>query len=90
MTYYNVTAHMFYQSYMISAWEWSGGGDPVTRVRAWVESENVFEMWKLVHVRYDLMNSGEAENRYTDPLWDDLKHSNKAVLTQDLPTYLSK
>ena len=69
---------------MSSAWEWSDGGDQVTRARAWVEAENVFEMWKLVQVWYDLMNSGEADNRYADPFWDDSKHSEKAVLMQDL------
>jgi hypothetical protein len=42
-------------------------------------------MWKLVQVWYDLMNSGEADNRYADPFWDDSKHSEEAVLTQDFP-----
>ena len=83
MPYYNVTAHTLYLSCMSSAWEWSGGDDPVTKARAWVEAENVFEVWKLVQVWYDLMSTGEAENRYPDPFWDDSKHSEKAVLTQD-------
>jgi|GEM_PF-1841100 hypothetical protein len=83
MPYYNVTAHTLYLSCMSSAWEWSGGDDSVTKARAWVEAENVFEVWKLVQVWYDLMSTGEAENRYPDPFWDDSKHSEKAVLTQD-------
>lgn len=84
MPYYNVTPHTLYQSCMSSAWEWSGGDDPLTRARAWVEAENVYEMWKLVQTWYDMINSGEAENRFPDPYWDDSKHSDKAVLTQEL------
>ena len=67
MPYYNVTPHTLYQSCMSSAWEWSGGDDPLTRARAWVEAENVYEVWKLVQTWYDMVNSGEADNRFPDP-----------------------
>ena len=84
MPYYNVTPHTLYQSCMSSAWEWSGGDDPVTRARAWVEAENVYEMWKLVQSWFDLMESGESKDRYPDPFWSDEKFANKAVLTQEV------
>ena len=61
MPYYNVTVHTLYLSCMSSAWEWSGGDDPVTKARAWVEAENVFEVWKLVQVWYDLMSASLVE-----------------------------
>ena len=69
---------------MSSAWEWSGGDDPVTRARAWIEAENVYEVWKLVQSWFELMDSGEALNRYPDPHWDDAKHPGKLPLGQDV------
>ena len=84
MPYYNVIPHTLYQSCMSSAWEYSGGDDSVTRARAWVEAENIYAVWKLVQTWSDMMNSGEVENRFPDPYWDDEKHSDKAVLTQEL------
>ena len=84
MPYYNVTPHTLYQSCMSSAWEWSGGDDPVTRARAWVEAENVYEVWKLVQRWFDLIESGNAEHRYPDPHWDDDAYTGKVGLTQDV------
>jgi hypothetical protein len=69
---------------MSSAWEWSGGDDPVTRARAWVEAENVYEMWKLVQAWFEFIESGEAQNRYPDPYWSDENHPDKAPLTQEV------
>ena len=84
MPYYNVTPHTLYQSYMSSAWEWSGGDDPITRARAWVEAENVYEMWKLVQKWFELMDNGDATNRYPDPNWSDVNFSDKVPLNQDV------
>ena len=84
MPYYNVTPHTLYQSCMSSAWEWSGGDDPVMRARAWVEAENVYEVWKLVQRWYELIDSDEAVNHYPDPNWDDSQHPGKVSLTQDV------
>jgi hypothetical protein len=56
----------------------------MTRARAWVEAENVYEVWKLVQHWFDLMNSGEAMNRFPDPYWDDSKYPDKYVLTQEI------
>lgn len=84
MPYYNVTPHTLYQSCMSSAWEWSGGDDPVTRARAWVEAENVYDMWKLVQKWYELMETGEASTRYPDPHWSDETHPGKVGLTQEV------
>ena len=69
MPYYNVTPHTLYQSCMSSAWEWSGGDDPVTRARAWVEAENVYEMWKLVQKWFEFIENGSATDRFPDPYW---------------------
>ncbi len=84
MPYYNVTPHTLYQSCMSSAWEWSGGDDPLTRARAWVEAENVFEMWQLVQQRFELMESGEAADRYPDPFWRDDDYPEKRPLSQEV------
>ncbi len=84
MPYYNVTAHTLYQSCMASAWEWSGGDDPVMRARAWVEAENVYEVWRLVQRWFELIDSGDAANHYPDPNWDDSQHPGKVSLTQDV------
>jgi hypothetical protein len=56
----------------------------MTRARAWVEAENVYEIWKLVQRWFELMNSGEAANRFPDPYWDDSKHPDKHALTQEI------
>ena len=84
MPYYNVNPHTLYQSCMASAWEWSGTDDPLTRARAWVEAENVYEMWKLVQVWFQYMESGEAINRYPDPYWKDDDYPGKVALTQEV------
>ena len=84
MPYYNVTAHTLYQSCMSSAWEWSGGDDPVMRARAWVEAENVYEVWKLVQSWFEFIDSDEAVNHYPDPNWDDSQYPGKVSLTQDV------
>ena len=84
MPYYNVTPHTLYQSCMSSAWEWSGGDDPVMRARAWVEAENVYEVWNLVQRWFELIDSGDAVNHYPDPNWDDSQHPGKVSLTQDV------
>ena len=84
MPYYNVTPHTLYQSCMSSAWEWSGGDDPVMRARAWVEAENVYEVWNLVQRWFQLIDSGDAVNHYPDPNWDDSQHPGKVYLTQDV------
>lgn len=84
MPYYNVTPHTLYQSCMSSAWEWCGGDDPLTRARAWVEAENVYEAWKVVQAWFDLMESGVAEYRYPDPYWSDEHHPGKKPLTQEV------
>ena len=84
MPYYNVNPRILYQSCMASAWEWSGTDDPLTRARAWVEAENVYEMWKLVQVWFQYMESGEAINRYPDPYWKDDDYPGKVALTQEV------
>ncbi len=84
MPYYNVTPHTLYQSCMSSAWEWSGGDDPLTRARAWVEAENVYEVWNLVQRWFDMISSWEAMNRYPDPLWNDEDYPDKVPLTQEI------
>lgn len=84
MPYYNVTPHTLYQSCMSSAWEWAGNDDPLTRARAWVEAENVYEVWKLVQQWFELMESGDAHNRYPDPFWNDADHPDKVQLTQEV------
>ncbi len=84
MPYYNVTPHTLYQSCMSSAWEWSGGDDPVMRARAWVEAENVYEVWKLVQKWFEFIDAGDAENHYPDPNWDDSSYPGKVSLTQDV------
>ncbi len=81
MPYYNVTPHALYQSCMSSA---SGGDEPVMRARAWVEAENVYEVWKLVQQWFELIDTDEALNRYPDPNWDDTQHPGKVSLTQDV------
>lgn len=84
MPYYNVTPHTLYQSCMSNAWEWSGSNDPLTRARAWVEAENIYEVWKLTQAWFDLMESGEAANRYPDPFWRDEDYPEKTALTQEV------
>ena len=84
MPYYNVTPHTLYQSCMSSAWEWSGGDDPVMRARAWVEAENVYDVWKLVQKWFEFIDAGDAVNHYPDPNWDDSLHPGKVALTQDV------
>jgi hypothetical protein len=84
MPYYNVTAHTLYQSCISSAWEWSGQDDPLTRARAWVEAENIYEVWKLVQRWFELMENGGADHRYPDPYWNDEDHPGKVTLTQDV------
>ncbi|MCI0441240.1 MAG: hypothetical protein L0177_19230 [Chloroflexi bacterium] len=84
MPYYNVTPQTLYQSCMSSAWEWSGSDDPLTRARAWVEAENIYAMWKLVQEWFEMMESGEAFNRYPDPFWKDDDYPDKLPLTQDV------
>ena len=84
MPYYNVKPHTLYQSCMSSAWEWSGGDDPITRARAWVEAENVYEMWKLVQVWYELIENDGAVNRFPDPLWKSEDYPEKVPLNQEI------
>ena len=86
MPYYNVTPHSLYQSCMSSAWEWTKQDDSATRARAWVEAENIYEMWKLVQEWFDLMESGDATNRYPDPYWrdDSPEAVDKASLNQEV------
>ncbi len=84
MPYYNVTPHTLYQSCISNAWEWSGVNDPVTRARAWVEAENIYEVWKVTQHWFELMESGEAASRYPDPFWRDEDFPGKAPLTQEV------
>ena len=84
MPYYNVTPSTLYQSCISNAWEWPEKNDPVAHAQAWVEAENIFEVWKLVQEWYDLMESGEAADRYPDPYWKDDDYPGKAVLTQEI------
>jgi hypothetical protein len=69
---------------MSSAWEWSGGDEPLTRARAWVEAENVYQMWALVQKWFEMMESGEAIHRYPDPFWKDDDYPGKVPLNQDV------
>ncbi|MCI0438692.1 MAG: hypothetical protein L0177_06120 [Chloroflexi bacterium] len=84
MPYYNVTPRMLYQSCLSSNADWSGRDDPIAKARAWVEAENVFEMWKLVQQWFDFIESGEAQNRYPDPFWKDEDYPDKRPLTQEV------
>ncbi len=84
MPYYNVTPHSLYQSCISSTGSWSAIDSPVTRAQAWVEAENVYEVWKLVQRWYDLIQSGEAADRYPDPFWRDEDHPDKVPLTQEV------
>jgi hypothetical protein len=69
---------------MAGSGSWGDYDNNVVRARAWVEAENVFEVWKLVQHWYTLMESGEALNRYPDPYWRDEDYPDKAKLTQDI------
>jgi len=51
------------------------------RAKAWVEAENIHEVWGLVQKWFALMESGEAENHYPDPTWEDGDYPNNAALT---------
>jgi hypothetical protein len=84
MPYYNVTPNALYQSCISNAWEWAEKNDPLTHACAWVEAENIYEVWKLVQEWYELMESGEAANRFPDPFWKDEDYPGKATLTQDV------
>lgn len=84
MPYYNVTPYSLYQSCMSSAWEWSGGDEPLTCARAWVEAENIHQVWELVQRWFEMMESGEAINRYPDPFWRDKDFPGKVPLTQEV------
>ena len=84
MPYYNVTPNALYQSCISNAWEWAEKNDPLTHACAWVEAENIYEVWKLVQEWYEFMESGEAANRFPDPFWNDEDYPGKATLTQDV------
>ena len=90
MPYYNVTPHTLYQSCMSSAWEWSGGDDPVTRARAWVEAENVYEMWKLVQKWFEFIENGSATDRFPDPYWKSEDYPDKVPLNQEIADTFSE
>ena len=84
MPYYKVTTSTLYQSCLSGFWEWSDGDDPMVKARAWVEAENIFEMWKLVQEWFELMHNGEADNRYPDPYWNDEDYPGKVPLNQEV------
>ena len=84
MPYYNVTTSTLYQSCLSGFWEWSDRDDPMVKARAWVEAENIFEMWKLVQEWFELMHNGEADNRYPDPYWNDEDYPGKVPLNQEV------
>ena len=84
MPYYNVSPRMLYQSCLSNNADWSGNATDLIKARAWVEAENIFQMWELVQKWFELMESGEAENRYPDPFWKDEDFSDKVLLTQEV------
>lgn len=84
MPYYNVTVNTLYQSCMKNDWGSLRNDDPFNRALAWVEAENVYEMWTLVQKWFEVMESGEAIHRYPDPFWRDDDYPGKVPLTQDV------
>ena len=84
MPYYNVTPHSLYQSCISSAGDWSAVDNSMARAQAWVEAENIYEVWKLVQQWFDMIQSGEAANRYPDPFWRDEDYPDKVPLTQEV------
>ncbi len=54
------------------------------RARAWVEAENIYEVWELVQMWFELVDSDSADNHYPDPNWDDSQHPAKVSLTHDV------
>lgn len=86
MPYYNVTPHTLYQSALSSSA--SGYGylvsDPLVMHKCWHESLNIYHVWEKVQEWFELMESGDAENRYPDPFWNDADYPDKTALTQDV------
>ena len=84
MPYYNVSPHTLFQSCMAGSGEYASSDNTVARARAWVEAENIYDVWKLVQEWYTLMENDEAKDRYPDPYWNDDDYPDKAVLTQEV------
>lgn len=69
MPYYNVTAHVLYQSCLVN-WVSYGDASPLEKACSWVEAENTFEIWKIIQKWFDFIENDDAINKYPDPYSD--------------------
>ena len=86
MPYYNVFPSVLYTS-IISG---SSTDSEVAKARAWVEAENIFEVWKIVQKWFDLMKAKLVGHELPSPYWQDDLYTDKTKLTQSVADLLVK
>ena len=84
MPYYNVNPQTLYQSCLSANYALQSTNDKQTRALAWVEAENVFEVWKIVQRWFEMMDNGDYFDRYPDPNWRDEDHPQFTALTMEV------
>ena len=67
MPYHNVGVHILYQS-VLSSTAWvdvsSTVDDTFVKAKAWVEAENLVEVWALIQQWFVMMENDTADHQY--------------------------
>ena len=86
MPYFNVGPETLYTS-IISA---SDSASDVAKARAWIEAENVYEVWQIVQKWFDFMKAKLVGHQLPSPYWQDDLYPDKTKLTQSVADLLVK